>query len=136
MLAPDQAISEFTLAGARHPCARSPSRVPALLAAVALAVVLVAGGRIEAFAEVLRRGLDANPVWALAGVVFECISLAGYVALLSLVAGRATPRVRARESAQVTLAGAAATRLLPTAGVGGAALAVWSLRRAGLRGRS
>jgi uncharacterized membrane protein YbhN (UPF0104 family) len=37
-----------------------------------------------------------------------------------------------RESAQITLAGAAATRLLPTAGVGGAALALWALRRAGL----
>jgi uncharacterized membrane protein YbhN (UPF0104 family) len=37
------------------------------------------------------------------------------------------------ESAQITLAGAAATRLLPTAGAGGAALTLWSLRRAGLR---
>ena len=133
MLAPDQAISEFTLPAFDIRALARRAALPALLAAVALAVVLVAGGRIEAFAEVLRRGLDANPAWALAGVVFEGISLAGYVALLSLVAGRATPRVRARESAQVTLAGAAATRLLPTAGVGGAALAVWSLRRAGLR---
>ena len=133
MLAPDQAISEFTLPAFDIRALARRAALPALLGVVALAVVLVAGGRIEAFAEVLRRGLDANPVWALAGVVFEGISLAGYVALLSLVAGRATPRVRARESAQVTLAGAAATRLLPTAGVGGAALAVWSLRRAGLR---
>jgi uncharacterized membrane protein YbhN (UPF0104 family) len=37
-----------------------------------------------------------------------------------------------RESAQITLTGAAATRLLPTAGVGGAAVTVWALRRAGL----
>jgi uncharacterized membrane protein YbhN (UPF0104 family) len=64
--------------------------------------------------------------------VFECASLAGYVGLLSLVAGRATPRVGVRESAQITLAGAAATRLLPTAGAGGLALAVWTLRQAGL----
>ena len=53
--------------------------------------------------------------------------------LLSLVAGRATPRVDARVSAQITFAGAAATRLLPTAGAGGAALALWTLRRAGLK---
>jgi uncharacterized membrane protein YbhN (UPF0104 family) len=58
---------------------------------------------------------------------------AGYVVLLSLVAGRATPRVGRRESAQITLVGAAATRLLPTAGAGGVALTVWALRRAGLR---
>ena len=51
----------------------------------------------------------------------------------SLVAGAATPRVGRRESAQITLVGAAATRLLPTAGAGGAATTLWSLRRAGLR---
>jgi uncharacterized membrane protein YbhN (UPF0104 family) len=68
--------------------------------------------------------------------VFECVSIAGYVALLSLVAGRATPRVGARVSAQLTLAGAAATRLLPTAGAGGLALMLWTLRRAGLRTRA
>ncbi len=133
MLAPEQAIPEFALPALDVRALARRAALPALLAAVAVALVLVAGGRIDAFAQALRRGLDANPVWAVAGVVFECVSLAGYVALLSLVAGRATPRVRARESAQVTLAGAAATRLLPTAGVGGAALAVWSLRRAGLR---
>src|SRR6185437_2975335 len=46
---------------------------------------------------------------------------------------RATARVGMRESARITFAGAAATRLLPTAGAGGAALAVYALRRAGLK---
>ena len=77
-----------------------------------------------------------NAGWVTIGVAFEAISLAGYVALLSFVAGSATPRVRARESAQITLAGAAATRLLPTAGAGGAALTLWALRRAGMRPRA
>jgi putative heme transporter len=133
VLAPEPAISEFTLPALDVRALARRAAIPALLAAAAVALALLAGGRFEAFAEALRRGLDANPAWAGAGVVFECISLAGYVALLSLVTGRATPRVGPRESAQVTLAGAAATRLLPTAGAGGAALAVWSLRRAGLR---
>jgi len=133
VLAPEPAISEFTLPTLDVRALGRRAALPALLAVAAVALVLLAGGRIEALAEALRRGLDANPAWAGAGVVFECISLAGYVALLSLVAGRATPRLGARESAQVTLAGAAATRLLPTAGAGGAALAAWSLRRAGLR---
>jgi uncharacterized membrane protein YbhN (UPF0104 family) len=35
----------------------------------------------------------------------------------------------------VTLGGAAATRLLPTAGVGGAAMTLWALRKAGLGSR-
>jgi uncharacterized membrane protein YbhN (UPF0104 family) len=67
--------------------------------------------------------------------VFELLSFAGYMALLWLVAGGAEKRIGARESAQITLAGAAATRLLPTAGAGGAALTLWLLSRAGLGGR-
>ena len=39
-------------------------------------------------------------------------------------------------SAQITLAGTAATRLLPTAGAGGAALTLWTLRRSGMAPRS
>jgi uncharacterized membrane protein YbhN (UPF0104 family) len=133
MLATDQAVSEFTLPPVD---VRSLARrvvVPAVVAAVALGVLVLAGGPIHAFTDALRRGLDASPAWAVVGIAFECVSLAGYVALMSLVAGRATSRIGMRESAQITLAGAAATRLLPTAGAGGIALAVWALRRAGLR---
>jgi uncharacterized membrane protein YbhN (UPF0104 family) len=88
---------------------------------------------VHVFADALRRGLNVSPVWVVVGIAFECASLAGYVALLGLVAGRATERIGIRESAQITFAGAAATRLLPTAGAGGAALALYALRRAGLR---
>ena len=107
--------------------------VPGLLAAAGVLGVLLLGGRIHVFADALRRGLSVSPVWVIVGVAFECISLAGYVALLALVAGRATGRVGTRESAQITFAGAAATRLLPTAGAGGAALALYAFRRAGLK---
>jgi uncharacterized membrane protein YbhN (UPF0104 family) len=98
-----------------------------------VAVVFLAGGRVHAFTDAIQRGLGVSPSWAAAGAAFEFVSLAGYVALLSLVAGRATPRIGSRESAQITLAGAAATRLVPTAGAGGAALTLWALRRAGLK---
>jgi uncharacterized membrane protein YbhN (UPF0104 family) len=54
------------------------------------------------------------------------------VALLWLVGRRTTRRLGLRESAEVSLGGAAATRLLPTGGVGGAALTIWAFRRAGL----
>ena len=107
--------------------------VPAALVALAVAAVLLGGGRVHAFVEGIRRGLGVSPGWAALGVALEVVSLAGYVALLSLVAGRATARIGVRESAQITLAGAAATRLLPTAGVGGLGLTVWALGRAGLR---
>jgi uncharacterized membrane protein YbhN (UPF0104 family) len=135
MLAPDQTVSEFALPSLDVRALTRRAAVPALLAVGAVAVLLLAGGRVHAVADVVSRGLDVTPGWAVVGVVFEFISLAGYVGLLSLVAGRATPRVGTRESAQITLAGAAATRLLPTAGAGGAALTLWALRRAGLRPR-
>jgi uncharacterized membrane protein YbhN (UPF0104 family) len=133
MLASDQAVSELALPAPDLRGLVRRGAIPAVLAVAAVGVVLLGGGPLHAFVDALRRGLDASPTWALVGVVFEVFSLTGYVALMSLVAGRATPRIGARESAQITLAGAAATRVLPTAGAGGAALAVWAFRRAGLK---
>ena len=95
----------------------------------------MAGGPLQAFADALGRALDADPRWVAAAAVFELLSFAGYVALLWLVGGRATPRLGLRASTEVTLGGAAATRLLPTGGVGGAALTIWAFRRAGLGAR-
>jgi uncharacterized membrane protein YbhN (UPF0104 family) len=135
MLAPDPTISEFALPALDIRALARRFVLPALLAGGAVAVVLLAGGRVHALVDGLRRGLGVSPGWAAVGGAFELISLAGYVGLLSLVAGRATPRVGARESAQITLAGAAATRLLPTAGAGGVAVTLWTLRRAGLQPR-
>jgi uncharacterized membrane protein YbhN (UPF0104 family) len=106
--------------------------LPAAFAAVVAAVLVVADGPLQAFADALGRAFDADPRWVGAAVVFELASFAGYVALLWLIAGRATPRMDLRASTQITLGGAGATRVLPTAGVGGAALTLWTLRRSGL----
>jgi uncharacterized membrane protein YbhN (UPF0104 family) len=106
--------------------------LPAALAAAALTVVVVGGGPLQAFADALGRALDADPRWVVAAAVFELLSFAGYIALLWLVGGRATERLGLRASAEVTLGGAAATRLLPTGGAGGAAVTLWAFRRAGL----
>jgi uncharacterized membrane protein YbhN (UPF0104 family) len=136
MLASELTFSEPTLPALSLRTLARRCALPALLVAAAAGGVLLGAGRVHVFADTLKRALGVKPVWVAIGLVFECVSLLGYIALLSLVAGRATPRVRARESAQITLAGAAATRLLPTAGAGGAALALWTLRRAGLRSRA
>jgi uncharacterized membrane protein YbhN (UPF0104 family) len=106
--------------------------LPVAAIAVAALAVVVASGPLRAFADAFGRALDADPRWVVAAIACELLSFGGYVALLWLVGGRATPRLGLRASAQVTLGGAAATRLLPTAGVGGAALTWWALRRAGL----
>ena len=109
--------------------------VPAALVAVAAVAVIVAGGPLGTVADALSRPLAADPRWVGAAAGFELVSFAGYVTLLWLVGSRATPRLGFRASAEVTLSGAAATRLLPTGGVGGAALTVWAFRHAGLSSR-
>ena len=133
MLAPEPTINDFALPTIDVRSVLRRVALPAVAAAVAVAAVVVVGGHIHAIAHTMRQILGLSAGWAVAGIVFECISLGGYVLLLSLVAGHATSRVNARVSAQITFAGAAATRLLPTAGAGGAALALWTLRRAGLK---
>jgi putative heme transporter len=106
--------------------------LPAALAAAAATTFVLAGGPLQMFADAFGRALDADPRWVVAAAIFELLSFAGYVALLWLVGGRATDRLGLRASAEVTLGGAAATRLVPTGGAGGAAVTLWSLRRAGL----
>jgi putative heme transporter len=133
--ATDRTVAELSLRSVEVRGLGRRLAIPAALAA-AVAFVLLAGGHAHAFVDGIERGLRVTPAWAGLGVLFECLSLAGYVALLALVAGRATRRIGNRESAQIAFAGAAATRLLPTAGAGGLGLTVWALRRAGLSARS
>jgi uncharacterized membrane protein YbhN (UPF0104 family) len=132
MIAPDTTASDFALPTLEFRSLARRAFVPALIGAALLAAVLVGGNRIHAVGSVLHRALGVNGWWTAAAVVCECVSVAGYVVLLALVASRATPRIGMRQSAEITLAGTAATRLLPTAGAGGAALTLWSLRRTGL----
>ena len=136
MFASESSGVDFALPALQLRALARRAALPAVLAIAAVGAVLLLQSRVHVLADTVSHVLDANPGWALAAIVLECLSLAGYVALLWLVAGRATPAIGARESAQVTFAGAAATRLLPTAGAGGIALALWALRQAGLRTRA
>jgi putative heme transporter len=128
--ATETALPAFDLRGLARRAA-----VPAALAAVAAVAVIVGRGPLEAFADAFNRALEADPRWVVIAAVSELLSFGGYIALLWLIGGRATERLGLRESAQVTLGGAAATRLLPTAGVGGAALTLWALRRTAMGAR-
>jgi uncharacterized membrane protein YbhN (UPF0104 family) len=108
--------------------------IAAVLAAGAAAVI-VAPGIAEKFGDAFARALHADPAFVIGGVAFELLSFTGYIALFWHVASRATPRIGLRASGEIALASTAATRLLPTAGAGGAALTFWSLRRAGQSSR-
>ena len=109
--------------------------VPAAAAAALVIAVVVLGGPLQAFGDAISRAVEADPRWVAGAAAFELLSFGGYIVLLWLVGARASGRLGLRESTQITLGGAAATRLLPTAGVGGAAVTLWALRRSGLGGR-
>ena len=106
--------------------------LPLALATAAVAVVLLAGGPLGVLADALSRALSADPRWIAGAAVAELLSFAGYISLFWLVGRQATPRLGLRSSAEITLGGAAATRLLPTAGVGGAALTLWAIVKTGV----
>jgi uncharacterized membrane protein YbhN (UPF0104 family) len=106
--------------------------LPLALAVAALAVVLLAGGPLHVLADALGRALSADPRWIALAAVAELLSFTGYIALFWLVGREASPRLDLRAGAEITLGGAAATRLLPTAGAGGAALTLWAIKRTGM----
>jgi uncharacterized membrane protein YbhN (UPF0104 family) len=112
------------------------ARVPALVAGLVVAAAVAIGGPARHLLDALERAFTADPRWIIAAAAFEALSFVGYIALLSHVAGRGNARFGFKQSYQTTLAGAAATRLLPTAGAGGAALTLWVLRKSGHEGRA
>ena len=107
----------------------------ALLGAGAVAAV-AAPKVLHTFGDALVRALHADPGWVVAAIALELASFTAYIALFWHVAGNRSPRIGLRASGEIALASTAATRLLPTAGAGGAALTFWSLRRAGQDNRA
>jgi uncharacterized membrane protein YbhN (UPF0104 family) len=132
MPAPADTSTDFALPSLDLRALARRAAVPAALAAAAVLALVVAGGPLQAFADAIRRAVELDPRWVGAAAAFEALSFTGYVGLLWLVGSRTSSRLDLGASAQVTLGGAAATRLLPTGGVGGAALTLWAFRRAGL----
>src|SRR3954452_4436563 len=116
--------SDFVLPAVDVRALARPAAVPGALAAVATAAIVIAGGPLQAFADALGRALDADPRWVVGAAAFELLSFVGYVSLLCRAATRATRRLPSPPSVFATLGAAAATRLLPTGGVGGAALTI------------
>src|SRR5690242_3048856 len=103
-----------------------------------LGAVLVAGfvyyvvPQIAGLEPTLRRLRGGDPWWLALGVLLEAISYLGEIALFRGVFSSPGRPMGWRTSAQITLAGGAATKILATAGAGGIALSVWALRACGL----
>ncbi|HEU4539432.1 MAG TPA: lysylphosphatidylglycerol synthase transmembrane domain-containing protein, partial [Polyangiaceae bacterium] len=126
---------DFTLPALDLRLVARRAALPLALAAAALAVLLLAGGPLGVFADALSRAVSADPAWIALAAAAELLSFGGYIALFWLVGHRATPRLGLRASTEITFGGAAATRLLPTAGAGGAAITLWAIARTGLGAR-
>lgn len=91
--------------------------------------------RIAGLDETWTRIEHGDPYWLLLALVFAILSYAGYGALFRGVFVRAGSRVGWRESYEITLAGAMATRLFAAGGAGGIALTAWALRKSGMSPR-
>jgi uncharacterized protein (TIRG00374 family) len=78
---------------------------------------------------------EGDPYWLGAAVGLEMCAWFGYVLLFRTVFVRGDSKVDWKESAQITMAALAATRLFNAAGAGGIALTAWALRRSGMERR-
>ena len=83
-------------------------RILALVGAAALAYLVMAHG--GQFVRAIDRALHASWHLVMIAALLEAASVGGYVLLLHRMVASANPRVRLRDSYDMTLGGAAATR--------------------------
>jgi uncharacterized membrane protein YbhN (UPF0104 family) len=106
--------------------------VPLGAAALMLASLVLLAPAVADLPGAARRLGHGDPIWLIGAFALEIASFAGYVLLFRAIFVDVGSRIDLRASAQITLAGTAATRLLASAGAGGVALTAWALRRAGM----
>ena len=104
----------------------------AAIAAVGAGLLALALAKSGPLLDALERALAADPRWTAIAVALEIASVLGYVVLFHHVVVRSAPGLGLRHSYAMSVGGTAASRLLPTAGLGGIAVSVVVLRRAGL----
>jgi uncharacterized protein (TIRG00374 family) len=100
-------------------------------ALVAIGFVYVVLPRIVGLGPTLRLLRHGDVWWLVGGVGLEALSYVGAIVLFRGVFTMVKHRLDFGASANITMAGAAATKLVATAGAGGIALQVWALRSSG-----
>src|SRR3954452_3751228 len=107
-----------------------------LILAAATVLTLGAGallpGALGALPDVWARISHGDGRWLALAALFEVASFLGHIVLFNAVGRDPRGRAPPARSAEINLAGNAATRLLATAGAGGIALTAWAMRRAGM----
>ena len=125
-------IPELACGASAGPRTRSWLKAIAFIGATIVFAVLIRAHGAQ-FLHAIDRALHASWDLVVVAALLEAASIAGYVALLHRVVSRASSLLRVKDSYDITLGGSAAARLLPTAGLGGAAVTVWALRARGVR---
>jgi uncharacterized membrane protein YbhN (UPF0104 family) len=112
------------------------SRRRLLVLAAATALTLASGvllaGALGDLPDVWERISHGDGRWLALAALFEAGSFLGHIILFNAVGRDPRGRITLGASAEINLAGHAATRLLATAGAGGIALTAWAMRRAGM----
>lgn len=101
-------------------------------AAIATGFVYYVLPEIVGLGPTLRRLRAGDGWWLAVGVLLEAGSYFGDIVFFRGVFSARSHRIGWRESTQISLAGTAATKFFATAGAGGIALTIWSLRAFGL----
>ena len=123
-------MASLALRSTRSPDRRAVLVVVGAAALAASAVVLLpALGDLPA---TFRRLTHGEARWLLLALGLEAISFLGHIILFRAVGEDGRGRVGLRASAEITLAGHAASRLFASGGAGGVALTAWALRRSGM----
>jgi uncharacterized membrane protein YbhN (UPF0104 family) len=114
---------------------RTPDRRAVLVVAGAAALAASAVVLAPALGDLpatWRRLTHGETRWLLLALALEAISFLGHIILFRAVGEDGRGRVGLRASAEITLAGHAASRLFASGGAGGVALTAWALRRSGM----
>jgi uncharacterized membrane protein YbhN (UPF0104 family) len=119
-----------------EPSAGFSRRKLAILAAatvLTLASGVVLAGALGDLPDIWERISHGDPRWLALAALFEAGSFLGHIVLFNAVGRDDSGRITMGASAEINLAGHAATRLLATGGAGGIALTAWAMRKAGMR---
>jgi len=133
--APPPAAPATPVAEADDPTTGFSRRKLAILAA-ATVLTLASGaalaGALGDLPGIWERISHGDPRWLALAALFEIGSFLGHIVLFNAVGRDDRGRITMSASAEINVAGHAATRLLATAGAGGIALTAWAMRRAGM----
>ncbi len=107
-----------------------------IVVVLAIIFTFVVLPELAGFGKSLHRLKYGNKLWLAVGAGLEFCSLLGYATLFKTIFSDDNVNIGWRTSAQITMAGTVATKLLGAGGAGGIALTVWALRAAGHSART